>query len=397
MQTARRMAQLGTETAFSVSAEASAYARKGNSVYPFHLGDINLPTPPDIIEATVAAMRRGKTGYCASAGIDELREALASDINRSHGTRYAMQNVSIQPGGKPVIGKFFQALLNPGDEALYPNPGYPIYESMIEYCGGKAVPYPYIEGDDGFHLDVVEIEKRITSKTRFLVFNNPQNPLAADSSSLEVRQIADIVSRHNLFVLCDEAYFDIRYSGESNSLASTAGMEDRCVLLYTFSKKYAMTGWRLGAAVGPIGIIDSISRLNVNMESCSNHFVQYGALAGLTGDQSGTRQILATLLQRRNRAAGMLNAIKGIRCAVPDAAFYLFPNVTEAMDRKGISDYNEFRTRALYETGVSFCTRLHFGRAFPEEKNRYLRFAYSGIELDQIEEGLARFKNFIEK
>ena len=268
---------------------------------------------------------------------------------------------------------------------------------MIEYCGGKAVPYGYTEGEDGFLLNVNEMENRITPRTRFLVFNNPQNPLAADSSATELRRIAEIASKYNLFVLCDEAYFDIRYCGKSLSLASIADMEGRCVLLYTFSKKFAMTGWRLGAAIGPADIIEKISQLNVNIESCSNHFIQYGALEGLRGDQSGVKQILTTLIQRRDRTVEMLSAIKGVHCTTPNAAFYLFPNVTEAMKRKGITEYNEFRTQALQETGVSFCTRLHFGRPLPNEKCRYLRFAYSGIELDQIEEGLAKFKTFVEK
>jgi aspartate/methionine/tyrosine aminotransferase len=205
------------------------------------------------------------------------------------------------------------------------------------------------------------------------------------------------VRKHNLLVLCDEAYFDIRYEGQSESLASFAGMEEKCVILYTFSKKFAMTGWRLGAAIGPKNIIDAIAALNVNDESCSNHFIQYAALEGLTGDQSGASEIVQILKGRRDIAVKMLNSIKGIRCYNPHATFYLFPNVTEAMSRLGYSDYTKFRTDVLKNTGVSFCTKTHFGKLMSYETQKFIRFAYSGIDIDQIEEGLTKFKKFIEK
>ncbi len=396
MKLAERLARLGTETAFSVSAEADAHAARGNKVYPFHLGDLNIKTPENIVLATFKAIKDGKTGYCPNAGIPGLREALARDINKSHGTGYAVENVAIQPGGKPLIGKFFLSVMNPGDEVLYPNPGYPIYESMIEFHLGKAVSYGYREGREDFEMKLDEIERAITAKTRILVFNNPQNPTGAESSHEELERIAEMVRRYDLYVLCDEAYFDMRYGGKSESLASLPGLEERCVILYTFSKKFAMTGWRLGAAVGPKDVITGIAKLNVNDESCSNHFVQYGAIEGLTGDQSGPRKIIETLKERRDRAVEILNSTKGIRCFKPKATFYLFPNVTEAMKRKGLTDYNEFRIRALRETGVSFCTRLHFGRALPGEKEYYIRLAYSGIDVEEIEEGLTLFKRFIE-
>jgi aspartate/methionine/tyrosine aminotransferase len=394
---AQRLTRLGTETAFSVAAEAAAHAARGSKVYPFHLGDLNIKTPDNIIEATIWAMKKGKTGYCPPAGIPELREALAADVNKSHGAAYSAENVAIQPGGKPTINKFFLALMNPGDEVLYPNPGYPIYESLIEFHQGIAVPYGFTEGADNFEVNLEALEAAITPRTRFLVFNNQQNPTGAESRIEELERIAQIVRDHDLTVLCDEAYFDLRYSGRSLSLASLQDMSDRCVILYTFSKRFAMTGWRLGASIGPREVIEAIAKLNVNDESCSNHFIQYGALEGLTGDQGGTRRIIETLVKRRDKACDALNSIAGIRCYRPDATFYLFPNVTEAMDRMKVSDYTEFRTMALRETGVSFCTRLHFGRPRPGERQRYVRLAYSGIDLEQIEEGLDRFKRFIER
>ncbi|MBA3051944.1 aminotransferase class I/II-fold pyridoxal phosphate-dependent enzyme [bacterium] len=397
MKLADRIKNLGTETAFAVGAEAAVFAAKGNKVYPFHLGDLNIATPQNVVDASLKAIKDGKTGYCPNAGVPALREALAEDINKSHGMDYTMENVIIQPGGKPVIGKFILALMNPGDEVLYPNPGYPIYESQIQFNGGVAVPYSYKEGADGFLLDLDSIEKKITDKTKLLIFNDFQNPMAAEASVDELKKIAALAIKHNLFVLCDEAYFDMRYSGKSKSLASLPGMKERCVLLYTFSKKFAMTGWRLGAAIAPKEIAAILGKLNTNDESCSNHFVQYGALAGLTGDQSPVKAIVEELRKRRDKGYEILNSIKGFRCFKPETTFYLFPNVTEAMNNLGFRTYDEFRVTALEKTGVSFCTRLHFGSELPGEKNRYVRFAYSGINIPEMEEGLAKLKAFIEK
>jgi len=396
MNIADRISRLGTETAFAVSAEAAAFAAEGNKVYPFHLGDMNLLTPSNVMQAALKAMKDGKTGYCPNAGIPQLREILAADVSASHGVPYAMENVAIQPGGKPTISKFILALMNPGDEVLYPNPGYPIYESQIEFHGGVAVPYSYIEGKNNFDIDIEMLEKRITPKTKLLILNDLQNPTGAECSTEELQKLAEIVRKHNLVVLCDEAYFDIRYEGKSNSFASLPGMAERCVLLYTFSKKFAMTGWRLGATIGPKEIIDVIGKLNVNDESCSNHFIQYGAIEGLTGDQTEARQLLNTLKERRDCAVDILNSIEGIHCFCPNATFYLFPNVTAAMQKKGLADYDDFRRTVLRETGVSFCTRLHFGRPLEGEDNLYIRLAYSGIDTSEIKEGLAKFKAFIE-
>jgi aspartate/methionine/tyrosine aminotransferase len=396
MKPAERTSRLGTETAFAISTEANAFAAAGNKIYPFHLGDINIKTPVNVMDAAVKAMRDGKTGYCPNAGCSDLRAVLAESVSVNRGQSYSMENVAIQPGGKPTIGKFILALMNPGDEVLYPNPGYPIYESMIEFHGGKAVPYTYREGSDNFEIDLDMLEGSITEKTRILVLNDLQNPTGAECSRAEMERLAQIVLKHDLYVLSDEAYFDIRYEGTSSSIVSLPGMAERCVILYTFSKKYAMTGWRLGAAIGPKEIIDIIIKLNVNDESCPNHFIQYGAVEALTGDQSESRIILQILKERRDAAVELLNTVEGVRCFRPNATFYLYPNVTRAMRRKELSTYDDFRRAVLHQTGVSFCTRLHFGRPLPGEKDFYVRLAYSGIDVDQIMEGLKRFKTFIE-
>ena len=397
MRIANRISNLGTETAFAVSAEAATFASKGNRVFPFHLGDINLPTPSTVVDGAAKAIADGKTGYCPNAGIPQLREALAADVAASHNTDYTAENVVMQPGGKPTIGKFILTLMNPGDEVLYPNPGYPIYESQIEFNGGVAVPYGYVEGEHNFEFDFDSIEQGITDKTRLLILNDLQNPMGAECSMEEHEKLAELVRRHNLYVLADEAYFDMRYSGTSTSFVEQPGMAERTVVLYTFSKKFAMTGWRLGASIGPKEIVDVIAKINVNDESCSNHFIQYGALAGLQGDQSEPQAILDELEARRDATAAGLNAIDGIHTFTPNATFYLFPNVTELMEKKGINDYEEFRRAALHATGVSFTNRLHFGRELKGESNKYIRLAYSGIAVPDIQEGLGLLKDWAEQ
>ncbi len=393
---ADRVARLGTETAFAVSAECAAWAAEGNKVYPFHLGDLDLRTPANVIEAAGRALADRKTGYCPNGGIPELRQALADDVAASHGVAYGPENVAVQPGGKPVIEKFLLALMDPGDEVLYPNPGFPIYESQIEFLGGVAKPYGFVPGEANFLLDLEAIEAAITPRTKLLIFNNLHNPTGAESPDSEIEALAELALKHDLFVLSDEAYWDIRYSGQSKSIASLPGMQERTVVLYTFSKKFAMTGWRLGGAIGPKELISVIATINVNQESCTSHFVQWAGVEALTGDQAGADEILTTLRARRDAAARLLNDIRGVSCYSPEATFYLFPDITDVMGRKGLATYDDLRRDALHETGVSFCTRLHFGRELPGEARRYARFAYSGIDVAAIEEGLGRLKAWAE-
>lgn len=391
---ADRIRLLGTETAFAVSAEAAIFAADGNKVYPFHLGDLNIKTPDTVVDATLKAIKDGKTGYCPTLGIPALRHALAEDINHSRGTDYTYENIAIQPGGKPTIGKFIMALMNPGDEVLYPNPGYPIYESQIEFNGGKAVPYSYTEGEKCFYLDLESLEKKINSKTKAIVINSPQNPTSAECSYKELTAIANLAIKYDLVVLSDEAYFEIRYEGKSHSIASIPGMQERTIILYSFSKKFAMSGWRLGATIAPRKIIDVIGLLNVNDESCSNHFIQYGALGGLTGTQEEVTHMLMKLRGRRDIVVEILNTIPGIKCFRSASTFYVFANVNELMLQKAYPDYESLRKDVLHNTGVSFCTRLHFGRPAEREENKYIRFAYSGIDADEIREGLNKFREY---
>ena len=394
---ADRVDRLGVETAFVVAGQAAAHAAAGNRVYPFHLGDLNLPTPPHIIEAAYKALQEGKTGYTANVGIPELRQSLAEEFNEIRGTSYTLDNVAVQPGGKPVISKFLLTLMNPGDEVLYPNPGFPIYESQIEFHGGVAVPYTTKLGDGYFTFDIDGLEASITDRTRILIVNDLHNPTSAECSAEDRKRIAELAVKHDLLVLLDEAYFDVRYDGASASIVSEPGMEERSVILYTFSKRFAMTGWRLGAALGPQEIISIIGKLNVNDESCSNHFVQWAAYDALQGDQQPVRDILDTLKERRDLCVDLLNEIEGVSCIRPNATFYLWADVTVAMQNRGFDDYQRFIEDVLQQTGVSMCARSHFGTPLPGETNRYVRLAYSGIGLESIEEGLAKFKAYLER
>ena len=301
----------------------------------------------------------------------------------------------MQPGGKPVIEKFLLSLVDPGDEVLYPNPGFPIYESQIEFLGAKAVPYGFVPGAENFLLDFEALERSITPRTRAIIFNDLHNPTGAVSPRSEIEALAALCLKHDLYVLSDEAYWDIRYAGEPLSIASLPGMAGRTVILYTFSKKFAMTGWRLGAAIGPRDVIAVIATLNVNQESCTNHFVQWAGVEALSGDQSGAHEILSVLRERRDAAVELLNSIPGVSCYSPDATFYLFPDVTGAMERVGAVSYDDFRLAALEKTGCSFCTRLHFGRELPGESRRYVRIAYSGIDPAQIREGLGALRDWV--
>ena len=393
---AERLNHLGTETAFAVSLAAAEWAAKGNEVFPFHLGDINLPTPANVVEAMNRAIADGKTGYCAAAGIAPLREALADDVGVRRGLTYGPDNVAVEPGGKPVIGKFLQVVMNPGDGVLFPTPGYPIYESQVEYYGGTGQPYRYHQTATGFAIDLDHLRSQITPSTKVLIYNNLQNPLGCESSLDEMHALAELAIQHNLWVLSDEAYFEMRYSGTSTSIASIAGMRERTVILYTFSKKFAMTGWRLGAAVGPDELIAQITKINTNDESCTTHFVQAAGVEALHGDQSGALAILAELERRRDAAVAELHKVSGFVIAKPDSTFYLFPNVTDAMDALGFTEVAEFADAALRATGVSFCTRRHFGRPLPGETEQYVRFAYSGISIDDIQVGIGKLREWIE-
>ena len=397
MKLNKKLNQLGTETAFAVSAEAKSWSEKGHKVFPFHLGDINIMTPENIREATIKYLNDKKNGYCDSKGVPELRDVLSHDVGSKRGVRYNIDNVVIQPGGKPTIWKFLATTMNEGDEVLYPNPGYPIYESQIRYQGGIPIPYSYDETETGFAIDIEKLRSSITNRTTAFIYNNYQNPLSASSSIDEMEALAELALENDLWVLSDDAYYEIRYNDESPlSIVNIPGMKERTIILYTFSKRFAMTGWRIGASIGPKKIIEQIARFNVNDESCTNHFIQHALAETLQDSDSNSALILNELKKRRDICLTILNSINGINLPKPESTFYLFLNVTSIMSDKGFDNLDEFRVEALKATGVSFCTRHHFGTSLKEETKKYIRLAYSGIDQNDIKLGLTHFKNWIE-
>jgi len=396
MAIAKRMDLLGSETAFAVSAEAANLASTGMKIYPFHLGDINLPTPASIVSAANEAVKSGKTGYCPAPGIPELRKALGKDVGSARGLSYGIENVSIQPGGKPSIGKYIAAMMEKGDVVLYPNPGYPIYESQIEFYRGIAYPYGYVNTPEGLRLDFNAIEEGIKKGAKHIFYNNYNNPTGASSPVEEMERLAKLVVENDMFLISDDAYFDTLYDGTPKSIASLPGMYERTLTMYTFSKKFAMTGWRLGGAIGPEEIIEQITRLNVNMESCTTHFVQYAGVAGLNAPKSETQEILDKLQGRRDILVKILNGIDGVEAHMPEAGFYVFPKITDLLQKLGFNDGEEFRKVVLKETGVSFCGRHHFGRPLESETDSYIRLAFSGIGKDDLQKGMNLFRNWID-
>jgi len=393
---AGRISHLGTETAYSIAEEAAEFAKSGKTVYPFHIGDLNFPTAPIIVTAMKKAVDDGKTGYCAAAGIPQLRDALAQDIGKKRGVQYSRENISVQSGGKPVITKFLQVVMNPGDEVLYPSPGYPIYESQINYFGGVLKPYRYVETKKGFELDLDYLKSQYTPKTKILVYNNYQNPIGIMSSDEEMKAIAEFCVEHDLLVLSDEAYFAMIYDIEPKSIVALPGMKERTVILHTYSKSFSMTGWRLGAAVGPEWIISSISKLNTNDEACTTNFIQWAGLAAFTPEaEVYTKHIVEELRKRRDVLCEEINKVPGFHCHVPECTFYLFVNVTEAMKKINLG-YEDFRKHVLHRTGVSFCTREHFGKSLTGEHEKYIRLAYSGISVDMIRIACQKLKELFE-
>ncbi|KNC55606.1 aspartate aminotransferase [Thecamonas trahens ATCC 50062] len=400
LQLSSSLGKLGTETAYAVALEAKALIAEGKKVYPMHIGDLNFSTPACIKDAARKALDDGKTGYCPAAGIPPLREALAKHISSTRGVSYGPNNVSVQPGGKPVIGKFLAAVLEEGDEVLYPSPGYPIYESQISYLGGKCVPYGFVDGPDGFSLDLDALEAKFSDKTKVLIFNNYANPVGYAASEEELERLARMAVAHNVWVLSDEAYWNVVYDIEAKSIASQPGMAERTVILFTCSKSWAMTGWRCGAAIGPESVIKAITKFNTNAEACTTHFVQYAAAEALSNPAAmeDCRAIVATLKERRDALVPAINAIPGWKCHMPTSTFYLFINVTEAMAKMGmgVADLEAFRQRILADTGVSFTTREHFGRTIDGESDCYIRFAYSGIDADVAVEACGVLKDYFE-
>jgi len=398
----KRVRNSGVETAFFVARDAAELERYLDlDVSRFDIGDINIPTPDSIKGAAKLAIDSNKTGYTPPGGIIELKEAIAEHINRTREVDYTHLNVSVQPGGKPVIGKFLQSVIDPGDAVLYPVPGYPIYESQIRLNGGRAIPYHVERGPMGFYIDVGEIKFLLENKRgiKVLILNDHHNPTGARLDKDQMEWLAQISNDHDTLVLSDEAYFDINYSsGRPRSIARYDGMKDRTVILDTDSKRRCMTGWRSGRAIGPHDIIEAITRLNVNDESCSPTMIQYAALEAVSGGEEDAKRILKELKTRRDITYRSIRKIDGVDLELPSTTFYLYPDVTEAFRDSGYRNLEEFREAALYGNCVSFCTMEHFGdmpNYEDPEQRFYIRISYSGINQEGIPEGARRLNKFI--
>jgi aspartate aminotransferase len=381
MKLAERMNRLGTETAFEVLVRARALEAQGRDVVHLEVGEPDFDTPGNIIEAGAHALQTGWTHYGPSAGLPDLRAAIADYLNRSRGTSYAGDNVVVTPGGKPIMFFVILALLEAGDEAIYPNPGFPIYESMINFTGATAVPSPIREEKD-FALDVDELEALITPRTKLLIINSPSNPTSGVLNRQEIERIAQLAVQHDLTVLADEIYSEIIYEGEHVSIATFPGMAERTVILDGFSKTYAMTGWRLGYGAMPLGLVPHINKLMVNSNSCTSMAVQRAGIEALTGPQDEVKAMIAAFKRRRDLIVDGLNAIPGISCHRPKGAFYVFPNITATgMTSKQFADY------LLNEHGVAGIA----GTSFGSYGEGYLRLSYANSDenlvkaLDRVE------------
>jgi aspartate/methionine/tyrosine aminotransferase len=396
LEISERTRNLGTENAFVVLKEVQELVRRGRDIVNFCIGQPDFDTPDYIKKAAIKAIKDGKTGYTPSPGIPELREAVAEYFSETRGIDVKPEWVVIANGAKPFISYTILSVTDygRGEEVLYPNPGFPIYESQIRANGAVPVPLPLLESKE-YAFDVEYLESRITEKTRLLILNSPQNPTGGVLNKDTLEQIADIVKRHeNLWVFSDEIYSQMVHDGEFVSIASFPGMQERTIIVDGVSKSYAMTGWRIGFAANE-KLALHLSRWVTNTDSCAAHPNQYAALAALTGPQQETEKMMASFKRRRDIIVEGLNEIDGIKCLKPKGAFYAWPNVTGACRLVGASDSEEFRKRLLHEAGVAVLSDIHFG--FKNEgEGEHIRFSYATSE-ENIKEGLRRIKSYIEE
>ena len=385
MKFAQRMEELGTETAFEVLARAKALEAQGRQIVHLEIGEPDFTTPAYIIEAARKALSEGYTHYTPAPGIPELRAAIANDATERRGIAFAPDDVVVTPGGKPVMFFSILALCEQGDEVIYPNPGFPIYESMIQFVGARPVP-AQIEEQRGFSLDVDTLCAAVNERTRMIILNSPHNPTGGILSRADLEQIAVTVLKYpNLTVLSDEIYSRMLYGGDHISIASMPGMRERTIVLDGFSKIYAMTGWRLGYGLFPREMVPGITRLMANSNSCTATFTQMAGVTALTESQQPSEDMVAEFHKRRDVIVAGLNDIPGITCATPGGAFYAFPNITGT----GLAS-RELADALLSEAGVAVLAGTAFG-AFGEG---YIRLSYAN-SIEQIELALARIKGWL--
>lgn len=386
MKLASRMDRILIETAFEVLVRARALEAEGRSIIHLEIGEPDFETPPHIVEAAKVALDAHWTHYGPTQGYPELREAIAEHISSTRGIRVEAANVCVVPGGKPIIFFPLMALLDKGDEVIYPNPGFPIYESMIRFLDATPVPIPLVESR-GFGFDLDLLEAKLNDRTKLIVLNSPQNPTGGMLSRADLARLADLVRNRDIMILSDEIYSRIYYGEAPVSIASFPGMLEKTIILDGFSKTYAMTGWRLGYGVMPSFLVEAVNKLMVNSNSCTASFTQRAGIAALTGPQDAVDHMVSQFRSRRDAFIAGLNTLPGFRCALPEGAFYAFPNITgTGLKAKDLAD------RLLHEAGVACLS----GTSFGEFGEGYLRFSYAN-SLQNLMESVDRIGSWLKK
>jgi aspartate/methionine/tyrosine aminotransferase len=386
LRLAKRMARLGTETAFEVLVKARTLEAQGRDIVHLEIGEPDFDTPRNVIDSACDALHKGFTHYGPSAGMPQLRETIAQYVSETRGVNVSSDEVVVVPGGKPIIFFVILALAEEGDEVIYPNPGFPIYESMINYVGAKAVPIRLREEMD-FRLDVGELANLINDRTKLIILNSPQNPTGGVLTKTDIDQIAAAIGDRNVMVMSDEIYSRLIFEGKHHSIMSVDGMKDRCILLDGFSKTYAMTGWRMGYGVMRPDFATHIARLMTNSNSCTASFTQIAGVEALRGPQESVDRMCAEFKKRRDVMVAGLNKIKGFSCLLPKGAFYVFPNITgTSWPSKKLAD------ALLEEAGVAGLS----GTAFGDFGEGYLRFSVAN-SIENIEKALDRIGSWVQK
>ena len=386
LRLAKRMARLGTETAFEVLVKARALEAKGREIVHLEIGEPDFDTPGNIIDAATDALHKGFTHYGPSAGMPPLRETIAEYVSETRRVEATPEEVVVVPGGKPIIFFTILALVEEDDEVIYPNPGFPIYESMIDFLGARAVPIQLREEME-FRMDVNELEELITDRTKLIILNSPQNPTGGMLTKEDIEGIARAIGDRNIMILTDEIYSRLIFEGEHHSIMSLDGMKDRCILLDGFSKTYAMTGWRMGYGVMRADLATHIARLMTNSNSCTASFTQVAGIEALRGPQGSVDSMCAEFKKRRDIMVGGLNQIKGFSCLLPKGAFYVFPNIKKTeWPSKKLAD------ALLEDAGVAALS----GTAFGSFGEGYLRFSVAN-SIENIEKALERVSDWTKK
>ncbi len=395
MKYADRISMLSTENAFEVLAKVKKLEQEGRDIISFAIGEPDFDTPENIKERGKWAIDNNYTHYVSSSGLLELRKEITTYINHLNNIKVLPENVVVTPGAKPIIFHSLLATINPGDEVIYPNPGFPIYESVIRFVGGKPVPI-HLREERGFSLDPSEVEKLITDKTKMIIINSPHNPTGGMIDEKDLKRLAEIAGIHDLWILSDEIYSEMIYEGEFKSISSYPGMLDRTIIVNGFSKTYAMTGWRIGYGVMNPTLAEMITRLVTNSDSCTAAFTQIAAIEALTGPHDRVKEMFQELQERRNIIVTGLNQLEGISCEPPKGAFYVYPNVTKLCKKVNVSSSKELQEKLLLEANIAVLPQTAFGDKHPDEREEYLRFSFATSK-ENIDKGLERLRVFVEQ